>query len=272
MRARPHAGFSRRAPAPAARVVSLAGGGKPRPYHANRYRAASGHDALYRNQARSIRDPFSFGRRRDGGGLQGERHAARAHGRGQGPAGAPVVFRRGAAALRARGEDDLAALAPAHLRAARRRPRGRDRLPRHGVPRRGDAVGSPREGTAAARADVPLRPGDRRRSGQGAPAGDRAPGSEAGKRHVDEVRGQAARLRSGQGDGAGAVEGQPDGAADAAGSHAGRHDPRDVPVHGAGTARGQGGRRADGHLRVRRDPLRDGDGEEGVHGRRARRR
>ena len=51
------------------------------------------------------------------------------------------------------------------------------------------------------------------------------------------------------------------------GSDAGRHDPRDVPVHGAGAARGQGGRRADGHLRVRLRALRDGDGQEGVLGR-----
>ena len=45
---------------------------------------------------------------------------------------------------------------------------------------------------------------------------------------------------------------------------AGRDDPRDVPVHGAGAARRQGGRRADGHLRVRLRALRDGDGEEGI--------
>ena len=50
------------------------------------------------------------------------------------------------AALRARGEDDLAALAPAHLRALRRRQRGRDRVPRHGVPRGRDALGPPRAG------------------------------------------------------------------------------------------------------------------------------
>ena len=40
---------------------------------------------------------------------------------------------------------------------------------------------------------------DRRRTGQGAPAGDRAPGPEAGQRHADEVGREAARLRAGEG-------------------------------------------------------------------------
>ncbi len=44
------------------------------------------------------------------------------------------------------------------------------------------------------------------------------------------------------------------------------HDPRNVPVHVARAARGQGGRRAVGHLRLRRRALRDGDGQEGVLG------
>ena len=60
---------------------------------------------------------------------------------------------------------------------------------------------------------------------------------------------------------------EPDVAADAARADAGRHDPGDLPVHGARAARGQGGRRADRHLRVRRGALRDGDGQEGVLGR-----
>ena len=51
-------------------------------------------------------------RGRDGRGLQGERHAARAHGRGQGAPVTPLAERGGSAALRAGGEDDLAALAP----------------------------------------------------------------------------------------------------------------------------------------------------------------
>ena len=171
-----------------------------------------------------------------------------------------------APAVRARGEDDLAALASAHLRALRRGARGRDRVPGHGVPGGRDAGGPAGEGRAAARADAALRDRDRRRAGQGAPAGDRAPGPEARQRDADEVGREAPRLRPGQGDGAGRRRSrQPDRAADAArGPDAGRDDPRDVPVHGARAARGQGGRRADGHLRVRLRALRDGDGTEGV--------
>ena len=73
--------------------------------------------------------------------------------------------------------------------------------------------GAPREGCAAARADAAVRRRDRRRAGQGAPAGDRAPGSEARQRDADEVGREAPRLRAGQGDGAGGGEGEPDVAA-----------------------------------------------------------
>ncbi len=48
--------------------------------------------------------------------------------------------------------------------------------------------------------------------------------------------------------------------------HAGGLDPRDLRVHGSRTARGKGGGRAHGHLRVRRRSLRDGDGPEGLLG------
>ena len=58
---------------------------------------------------------------------------------------------------------------------------------------------------------------------------------------------------------------------DAARDHAAGDDPRDVPVHGARAARGQGGRRAQRHLLVRRGDLRDGDGPEGVRGEEPRR-
>ena len=70
----------------------------------------------------SLRDPRATRRGRDGRGLSGAGHAAGPHGRDQGAAVAPVGVARGAAAVRAGGEDDLAALAPAHLRAVRRRP------------------------------------------------------------------------------------------------------------------------------------------------------
>ena len=80
-------------------------------------------------------------RGRDGRGLQRARHAARAH------VAVKVLPQHlsasagGPPALRARGEDGLAALASAHLRALRRRARGRDRLPGDGAPRGRDAVG-----------------------------------------------------------------------------------------------------------------------------------
>ena len=148
-------------------------------------------------------------------------------------------------ALRARGEDDLAALALAHLRAVRRRATRTasstwswscSRARRWRIGWRKGAL--PREQT--------LRYGhrDRRRAGQGAPAGDRPPGPEARQRDADEVGGEAARLRAGEGDGAGGAGLGSDVAADGDGQRepepdAGRDDPRDVPVHGAGAARGQ---------------------------------
>ena len=52
----------------------------------------------------------------------------------------------------------------------------------------------------------------------------------------------------------------------AAGDYGAGHDPRHVPVHGARASRGQRGRRAHRHLRVRQRALRDDHGEEGVRG------
>jgi eukaryotic-like serine/threonine-protein kinase len=52
----------------------------------------------------------------------------------QGVARAPVGVGRVPSAVRARGEDDLAALPHAHLRSVRRRQPGRGRVPRHGIP------------------------------------------------------------------------------------------------------------------------------------------
>ena len=55
-----------------------------------------------------------------------------------------------------------------------------------------------------------VRDRDRRRAGQGAPAGDRASGPEARQRDADEVGREAARLRPGQGDGAAGDAVEPD--------------------------------------------------------------
>ena len=46
----------------------------------------------------------------------------------------------------------------------------------------------------------------------------------------------------------------------------GRHGAGHAAVHGAGAVRGQGGRRAQRHLGLRRGAVRDGDGPEGVPG------
>ena len=159
--------------------------------------------ACFRHSPRPLRDPRAARRGRDGRGLQGEGHAARAHRRDQGAAGAVGAVGGGAPAVRAGGEDDLAALPSTHLRALRRRTGGRDRVSRDGASRGGDARRAAREGCAAAGADAAVRRRDRGRSGQGAPAGDRAPGPEARQRDADEVGREAARLRAGEGDGAG---------------------------------------------------------------------
>ena len=99
----------------------------------------------------------------------------------------------------------------------------------------------------------------------------RAPGPEARQRDADEVGREAARLRpreARRADASPVVSGDEpaDGAPGEPAADDARHDPRDVPVHGAGAARGQGRRRAHRHLRVRLRALRDGDGPEGVHG------
>ena len=102
-------------------------------------------------------------------------------------------------AVRARGEDDLVDSNSAHLRALRRRPRGRGRLPRHGDTWK--ARRSRRDSTKGplpAAAGPALRRRDRRRAGQGAPPGHRPPRSEARQHHADEVGSEAARFRAGQ--------------------------------------------------------------------------
>ena len=107
------------------------------------------------------------------------------------------------------------------------------------------------QGPAAARADPAVRDRDRRRARQGAPAGDRPPGPEARQRHADEVGRQAARLRPGQdrwprrrATRLGRPRcWRPQAQVSAPLTRAG-HDPRHLPVHGAGAARGRRGRRA----------------------------
>ena len=120
-------------------------------------------------------------------------------GRDQGALVAPLHERGDPAAVRARGEDDLAALPSAHLRAVRRRhARARPSTSSWSISR------ARRWRIASGRAPLPSRAGpalrdrDRRRARQGAPAGDRPPRPEARQRHADEDRREAARLRPGE--------------------------------------------------------------------------
>ncbi len=141
-------------------------------------------------------------------------------------------------------------------------------VPRHGVSRGRHAGGARGERRVAAGRRAAHRDRDRLRPRQSPPPRHRPSRPEAGQRHADEVRVQAPRLRAGE-DGrherhrrrrtdrpgrVAAAHGPGSGA------HGPGHDPRHVSVHGAGTNRRRRGRRARGHLRVRRRPLRDGHG------------
>src|SRR5438876_350954 len=78
-------------------------------------------DARRRHPLRPVRGRQRGRRRRRGRGLPRPRHAPRADGCRQSPAVAPLREPGGPPAVRAGGEDDLAALPSAHLRALRRR-------------------------------------------------------------------------------------------------------------------------------------------------------
>ncbi len=126
------------------------------------------------------------------------------------------------------------------------------------------------KGAASARPGRPRGDTARRGARPGAPAGHRPSRREAGQRHADALRREAARLRAREGracarrryrlgqrtygDG---HRGPPDRAG---------HDPRHRAVHGARAARRPRGRRAQRHLRARHGHLRDGDRTQGVRG------
>ena len=104
-------------------------------------------------------------------------------------------------AVRTRSARDLPAVASPDLHGARRRRRRhlrvRRAVSRHGAAGRRDAGGADRARAALDRAVARLRHRHRRRADRGARPGHRAPRSEAGQRHGDQHRREAAGFRSG---------------------------------------------------------------------------
>src|SRR5258706_5477481 len=107
-------------------------------------------DAVTKLRTWAVRDRRAARRGRDGGGVPGARYAIGARGCDQSPAGATLVLSGSPPAVRAGGQDDLAALAPAYLRALRRGESGRRRVPGHGAAGRRDADRSAGPWTPAA--------------------------------------------------------------------------------------------------------------------------
>ena len=215
--------------------------------------------ACPRNPARSVRGDRLPRIGRHGRRLHRARHAPWPHRRDQSPVGRTVLLPRRARPPEARGAHAVAALAPAHLRALRRRRAGGHRLPRDGGAGRRDARGAPRQRGAAVRTGRHARDRHRPRPRCRAPPRHRPPRSQARQRDADAHRRQAARFRA-----------RETGRAAGAGQRCGfdrllqtRHDrrgqhPRHHSVHGARAAGGAPRRCAERSLRVRRDPVRNG--------------
>ena len=211
-------------------------------------------------------------RGRDGRGLQGARRAARADGRGQGPAAAPVAsnpelrqrFEREAKTISQISHPHICALYDVNREGETeylvmeylegetladrlgRGPLPAEQLLKYGIEIADALDKAHRQGIV----HRDLKPGNVMLTKSGVKLLDfgLAKFQAAGARRSSE------RLAPRDRD-----AGEP--AADRA-----RHGARHVPVHGARAARGQGGRRAQRHLRLRRRALRDGDGQEGLLG------
>src|SRR5207302_8057350 len=102
------------------------------------------------------------------------------------------------AAFRARSSRCLRSEPSPHLHVARRWLAGWHRLSHHGIPRGRNALGALGERAAAPRRGAQTRRRNRRRAGQGPPARNHPPRSEAGQYHADEIGSKAARLWPGE--------------------------------------------------------------------------
>ncbi len=184
------------------------------------------------------------------------------------------------------GAGDLATDPPAHLRAPRHRrnraskppvplvrrslgeggsPQSPQRqLPRDGVSGRRDAGRAAGPRGLAARAGAALRRRDRRRARLRASPRHHSSRPEAGQRHADGIRGEAARSRSRQAEGGLRAAGFGLRACDNGDADRGGQAARHRGLHGARAGRGERGRRAVGYLLVGVCPLRDDGGPAGV--------
>ena len=212
-----------------------------------------------RYQARPLRGYGSPRSRRHGRGLPGPGYAAIAGGRGQGPPRGARHRSVAPQALRSGGAVRVGPESPEHRDDLRHRLRGGNAVDRDGESRRPDAAATALERRDSGEAASAHRDPDRRGPGQGPRGRDRAPRPQARKRDDHEGRRrQDPRLRSGQADahrGGGRRQlARRDRDADEPGDPA-RHG----RLHVAGAGRRPARRLPIGSVRLRIDPLRDGD-------------
>ena len=220
-----------------------------------------------RRQARTVRDPVARRRRRDGRGLP--RPATRAS-IGSSPSSCcrselPIGRIAGSGSRSKRARSHRSA-----IRTSARSSTSASRTARAFLVMEyleGETLDDRLDARAAAGRTTSLRYAiaDRRCARSCAPRAHRPSRPETEQRDAHAVGREAARLRPG------ATAASPSVAPSLSTvvvrqreADRGRHHPRNLPIHGAGAARGQGRRRAHRHLRVRRAPLRDGDGTQGV--------
>ena len=221
------------------------------------------------NVAWRVHDSRTARRRRHGRGLPRPRHAARSPGRHQGSVIGARYRARQPRAVRAGGACDLPPVASAHLHGARHR-RGHDRriggaVSRDGAARWRDARGANRARATLDRAVDRVRDRYRRRTHRGPQPAHRASRPEAGQRHADQHRGEAAGFRSRAAAHARAVRSP---------GRCGHERPRfdqcrtghgNAALHVAGAASGREGGYPHRHLCIWRAALRDARRDPPVH-------